>query len=389
MVRLSTQPDVAKALPLRSGFYALPLNSGQLHLFARLHHQGAHDDDDEGDHAEGSEGTKQLFVTGLPLGASTKGLKAALGKVWGDEVKVTKVELLPAPAATDGVYSLYQQQLALATAAGDGNPDVAPLFDLSGASTSTSVPPPHSALVTFSSTPTLPPPPFPATTPLNLPPAPSFLASSAARHALARPHRSIATAHVDEWMRAFDARKLAAAPAAYSAPETPAQAKKAKKKGKKGGKTADVGPLPGSAAEALARHTAQQAKLRDRSFNPDEVDEGEWTTVARGGRHGKSLLPTGAVPSLTGYGGVNVKVAGKKRGRASEEEEKNDAGIRKIVGEGFYRFNQADSRKKHLASLKAKFEEDKVRLDRMRKGGAGRPRGGGFGGKERRAFKPY
>ncbi|GAA5854931.1 hypothetical protein JCM8547_004124 [Rhodosporidiobolus lusitaniae] len=409
MVRLSTQPDQAHVLSLRSGFYALPLANSQQTLFVRLHHshsEHGYDDDDEG-RVSAVRGSNQLFVTGLPLGVSEKGIKAALNKVWGggqgdDGIKVKKVELLPAPPAAGGVYSLYQQELALAVAAGDEVPGIAHLLDVSSfASTSTAVPSPPSAIVTFSSSPSLPPPPYAASTPLNLPPAPSFLAASAARHAAARPHRSVVTAHADEWMRAYDARKLAAARASYTPPEPSisAAAKKAKKN-KKGKGTADVGPLPGSAAEALAKHAAFLAQREDKSFNPDAEDDGEWTTVTRGGKHGTSLLPTGVVPTVSGYGGVSVKVAGKKRGRAAEEgEEKNDAGIRQIVGEGFYRFNKAEGKKRELTDLKRKFEEDKARVDRLREGGfasrgrggggRGRGRGGGSGGREGRSFKPY
>ncbi|GAA5836486.1 hypothetical protein JCM11251_007091 [Rhodosporidiobolus azoricus] len=392
MARLSTQPDTIKAIPLRSGFYALPLSNA--HLFVRLHNQqqyGENGDSDEEDRAAGAKGSKQLFVTGLPLGTSEKGLKAALGRIWGEEVKVKKVEMLPAPPAAGAVFTLYQKELAAASANLEGVPTISPLFDPSAASTSTAIPPPPSAIVTFASSPSLPPPPYPTSTPLNLPSVPSFLSTSAARHSAARPHRSVVIAHVDDWMRAYDARKLAAAPAAYTAPDNSAAAKKAAKKEqkKKGKKAADVGPLPGSAAEALARHAALQAKMHDKSFNPDEVDEGEWQTVTRGGKHGKSLLPTGVVPTLSGYGGVNVKVAGKKRGKAAEEEPKNDAGIRKIVGEGFYRFNKVEGRKRELANLKTRFEEDKRRVDRLRAGGPGKARGGGAGGRAGRSFKPY
>ncbi|GAA6003420.1 hypothetical protein JCM10207_000326 [Rhodosporidiobolus poonsookiae] len=390
MARLSTQPDTAKALPLRSGFYALPLASSSLHLFVRLHKANAADEDD----TEGAAGSHQLFVTGLPLGASAKGVKSAMGKIWGEEVKVKSVELLPAPPVAGAVFSLYQQQLAVATAAvasGDDASSPSPLLDLSAASSSSSIPPPHSALVTFSSSPALPPPPYPASTPLTLPSAQPFLAASAARHALARPHRSAVIAHADEWMRAYDQRKIASAPIGYLAPD---EAQAGGKKAKKGKKSKDVGPLPGSAAAALASYHAQRAKLQDKGFNPDEADEGEWTTVQRGGRHGKSLLPAGVVPTLSGYGGVNVKVAGKKRGRVEEEDEgRNDAGIKKIVGEGFYRFNKAEGRRRELSALKAKFEEDKARVDRLRSSGPGKMRGGGRGGfgggKRGRAFKPY
>ncbi|BGP22469.1 hypothetical protein Rt10032_c07g3069 [Rhodotorula toruloides] len=386
MARLSTQHESIKAVPLRSGFYALALNNGKTHLFARLHHAAAL----EG-HADGAESSKQLFVTGLPLGVSEKGLKAALGKVWGDSCKVKEVRSLQG-ASTKDYMTLYEKEVASAPAAeGAGAPEVAPLFDPSEPSTSTPIPPPHSAIVTFSSTPSLPPPAYPATTPLTLPAAPSFLSASAARHARARPHRSVVIAHVDEWMRAYDARKTAAAPASYDPEAARAAAEEAKgqkaKKGKKG-KAVDVGPLPGSAAEALARYQAEMARKNEAAFNPDEEDDGEWHTVSRGGKHGKSLLPTNVVPTLTGYGGVNVKVAGKKRGKvAAEEPARMDAGVKKIVGDGFYSFNRAEGRKRDLANLKSRFEEDKRRLDRLRAGGAGKQRGGSAGWKGR--FKPY
>lgn len=345
MARLSTQPESVKAVPLRSGFYALPLNHGKTHLFARLHHGAALEGQDEG-----AESGKQLFVTGLPVGVSEKGLKAALGKVWGDSPKVKEVRLLPA-ASTRGHTTLYEKEIAAAQAAeGAGAPEIAPLFDPSEASTSTAIPPPHSAIVTFASTPSLPPPAYPSTTPLTLPAAPSFLAVSADRHSRARPHRSVVIAHVDDWMRAYDLRKAAAAPASYDPEAARAAAEEAKgKKAKKGkkGKAVDVGPLPGSAAEALAKYQAEMARKNDAAFNPDAEDDGEWQTVARGGKHGKSLLPTNVVPTLTGYGGVNVKVAGKKRGKAAAEEPMNmDAGVKKIVGDGFYSFNRAEGRKR-------------------------------------------
>ena len=360
MGRLPTQTELAQAVPLRSGFYALPLNNGKTHLFARLHH-GLDDHDDHAGEDEAGEATqstsKQLFVTALPAGVSEKGLKAALGKVFGDENKVKSVRFLPV-GSSKGYTTLLEQDLltSQSNAAGEEEggaaPGMAPLFDASeAASTSTATVPPQSAIVSFAAAPSLPPRPYPLSTPLTLPVAPSFLSISAARHALARPHRSVVIAHVDEWMRAYDARKLASAPVAYSAEAAAAEEKRQQqqnKKSKKGrkGKAVDVGPLPGSAAEALARHAAARAKYNDASFNPDAAEEGEWQTVSRGGRHGKSLLPTGVVPTIGGYGGVSVKVAGKKRGRLADAEvPKLDAGVRKIVGDGFYSFRKNENRR--------------------------------------------
>ncbi|POY76085.1 hypothetical protein BMF94_0808 [Rhodotorula taiwanensis] len=403
MGRLPTQPDMAQVIPLRSGFYALPLNNSKTHLFARLHHGHTDDLAQDDDATEGATGTtKQLFVTALPAGVSEKGLKAAFGKVFGDDNKVKSVRFLANGTAHS--YSTLLEKDLLTSQVQDGDEVPAPLFDPSqaSASTSTAAPAPQSAILTFASAPSLPPPSYPASTPLTLPVAPAYLAVSAARHALARPHRSVVIAHVDEWMRAYDARKLAAAPATYSAEaaaaEAAAEAKRAKKQKGRKGKAVDVGPLPGSAAEALAKHAAARARYNDASFNPDEAEEGEWQTVSRGGRHGKSLLPTGVVPTVSGYGGVTVKVAGKKRGRlADAETPKLDAGVRKIVGDSFYAHSRAQARSKELAHLKARFEEDKTRVDRMRtasgggRGGFRGGRGGGSGGARggRGRFKPY
>ena len=436
MARLSTQPaqqPQARPIALRSGFYALPLSAGKVHLFARVHHHDDPTDDDEA----AAPGT-QLFVTGFPHGATAKGLKAALGKVWGDEaaVKVREVRMLPPPEADgEGAAVVGVLQKELAAAESDAEEAYLPLFDPSAVANSTLSSSSTSAIATFSSAPTFPPPPYDASTPLTLPAAPSFLSAARARHTLARPPRSLVTSHVDAWMRTFDARRAASLPVGYSAERAQAQreqaAREAKKLAKQARRTGKAGaqaalgdkPKEGSAAEALARHAALQARMADPSYNPDELDEGEWTTVSRGGKHGRSLLPTGVEPTVQGYGGVSVKVAGKKRGATKGDEDlRRDAGIKKIVGEGFYRFNKADSRRKgasplslslsrlalsraltltcvlvraELANLKTRFEEDKRRVDRMRgggRGGRGGSRGGsssgGRGGRGGR-FKPY
>jgi len=353
MPRLPTQPESTAPIPLRSGFYALPFNVGSYHLFTRLH--SSISDDEQTTTTTGGGGTSQLYVTGIPLGMTEKGIKQTLLKVW-DNSKIKQVEILPSSTSTgsSGVLSLYTKEVM---AAQHGVPyqgiTISPLFD------PTSLPPPlptssSSAIITFTSPPTFPPPPYPSTTTLSIASQPSFLVSSSIRYQTARPHRSIALAHIDTWMQTYDQRKLSSAPASYSADlliasrEAEALAKKSKKGGKKGKLATDVGPLPGSAAEALARHAEEQRRKMDRDHNPDEVQDGEWTLVTGGGKHGKSLLPEGAVPNVEGYGGVTVKVATKKRGKQSEADEElnKDAGIKKIVGEGFYRFNKADSRRK-------------------------------------------
>ncbi|GAA5934500.1 hypothetical protein JCM3775_000373 [Rhodotorula graminis] len=416
MARLPTQPaqqPQARPIAMRSGFYALPLSGGKVHLFARVHHNDDPTDDDAAAPAPGT----QLFVTGFPHGATAKGLKAALGKVWGDDaaVKVREVRMLPPPetdAEGTAVVGVLQKELEAADS--DAEEAYLPLFDPSAVADSMAAHPTSSsstsAIATFTSAPTFPPAPYDASTPLTLPAAPSFLSASRARHTLARPPRSLVTSHVDAWMRTFDARRAASLPIGYSAERAQAQrelaareakklAKQARRTGKAGGAAAALGDKPkeGSAAEALARHAALQARMADPSYNPDELDEGEWTTVSRGGKHGRSLLPTGVEPTVQGYGGVSVKVAGKKRGATKGDEDlRRDAGIKKIVGEGFYLFNKADSRRKELANLKTRFEEDKRRVDRMRSGpggggGRGGGRGGSSGGRGGRGgrFKPY
>ncbi|GAA5845933.1 hypothetical protein JCM3766R1_000864 [Sporobolomyces carnicolor] len=412
MPKLPTQPTHAQVIPLRSGFYALPFSDGRNFLFARIHHQ----QEDEDDNDEPSETRHKLFVTGMPLGMTDKGLKQTLSKVWESNSKIKSVELLPSTNHANGPHGPLALLTKELTAAQHAVPiqgiTVSPLF-----SPSHPLVPPSSAssaIVTFGSTPSLPPPSYPSATPVSIAAQPSFLKTSSLKHHLARPHRSLVIAHVDTWMQAYDARKLASAPASYSADVAIAEREQAalaakSKKGKKKAAATDVGPLPGSAAAALARHAEEQRKRNDRDHNPDEVQDGEWTLVTGGGKHGKSLLPTGVVPTLEGYGGVSVKVARKKRGKATPaEDEAHDQGIKKIVGDGFYRFNKADSRRKSLAALRTRFEEDKARVDRMRQssggrgggrggrggrgGSASRGRGGGGGGsagREGRSYKPY
>ncbi|GAA5820105.1 hypothetical protein JCM10212_000444 [Sporobolomyces blumeae] len=432
MPRLSTQPETVSAIPLRSGFFALPFNHGQTHLFARVHASAldqdplGSDDDDEAEDA-GSKGDKgkerQLFVTGVPVGMTEKGLRTTLSRVWDDAArsKVTKVEMLPSSGGGGGVPTLVDKEVLSARhGVAMHGIQVHPLFDPSlsssssapSSSTGSTLAPSRSAIVTFSTSPRFPPAPYPSSTSTSIASYPSFLTSSRSTHSLARPPRSLVVAHVDSWMNQFDARKLAAAPAQYSADVLIAQReadrarleKDKKNKNKRKGKATvtDVGPVPGSAAEALARHAEEQRRRNDKDYNPDEVQDGEWTLVTGGGKHGKSILPEGVVPNVEGYGGVTVKVARAKRGKKPGEGEDDginrDAGIKKIVGEGFYRFNKADSRRKSLSALKAKFEEDKARVDRLRTSGSSRgrggargggPRGAGTHGRDMRAFRPY
>lgn len=374
MTRLPTQPDTAQVVALRSGFYALPFNNGEKYLFTRLHQRQNHGDEGEEDEEDQEEqdGVLKLFVTGIPLGMTSKGLKQTLTKVWNSSSKISSIELLPSSTSNKllsgphGVLSLLTKEMTSAKYQSDKisplfNPQQLSLLESSYSSTSSG----SSAVVSFTNnnkSALLPPPSYSSSTTLSISKStnPNFISLSSLKHSISRPHRSLITSHVDTWMQVYDSKKLALAPESYSADlliqqrqeqeqEQAASKSKSKKKGKKGvvGKTTDVGPLPGSAAHALALHSEELKRRNDSNHNPDEVQEGEWTLVTGGGKHGKSLLPTGVEPTLEGYGGITVKVARKKRGkRAPEEEQPGDQGIKKIVGDGFYRFNKADERRK-------------------------------------------
>ncbi|KAI5475264.1 hypothetical protein MNV49_001677 [Pseudohyphozyma bogoriensis] len=387
MARLSTQPKPPKpastrtAVALRSAFVALPSGKKDW-VFARIH--GQQDDDEE--EAGGAAKGKQLFITNLPVGCTEKSLKKGLAELG----KVAAVELLPSSSSST---TLLAKEIASTTIP---NISILPLFTPEATSSSSSITASSvSAIISFAS-----PPSFPPSSTLTLPhlaaSLPSFLTTSASRYSLSRPHPSTIIAHTDTWTSAYDARKLAAAPPSYTPASTKTLSKTAAKKLARAAKNKDVGPLPGSAAAALAAHAEYLKERDDRSKNPDEIQEGEWTLVSRGGKHGKSLLPTGATATVEGYGGVTVGVArrgwkGVKKGQEGEEV----GAQRKIVGDGFYRFTKEEGRKKDLAKLKERFEEDKRRLGKFREGGAsrggrGRGRGAGAaGGREGRSFKPY
>lgn len=339
MPRLSTQPAKAvqhlPVVPLRSGFFALPFalpGAATVYLVARVHHGGA---EDEGDEGRSAAGTTQLFVTPLPLQTTEDEVKNAFERVYSKEV--SHVRLLPATVEQPTMYDI----------ASSSTSTVLPLFPSShGSSTLQSS---CSAVVTFSSPTPLPPL---ASTSMSWPqetPA-SYLAATQARHDLARPHLSTVIAHSDSWMNAFDAKKIAAAAAQALVPVTAsskaaAKVKAAKAKNGKGKKGANLPPAPGSAAAALAAHSAAVALAADRTRNVDAVEEEEWTMVSRGGKHGQSLLPAGAVPSLVGYGAVTVGVARKKAPGAPVVESGGEGEHSVIVGEGFYRFKKEEGRR--------------------------------------------
>lgn len=341
-------PTPVVPISLRSGFFALPFltGTGALHwIYARAHKAGT-----EEDAAEETDEPCKLFITGIPLPASAKAVRASLGAVYPGN-KVVKVQMLPgeSPIAT----LLARENLASTST-------ILPLFD---APDSTVLPlAPCSAIVTFTSSAVLPPTSISASsTPKWISPATSYLASSKARHSLARPHLSSIVAHSDSWMTAYDtglktksAESFKQAVLDHGIVEfTPVVGKK----GKKGKKSkVDEGPLPGSAAYALAQHIASTTQLANRAYNPDEVVEEEWKLVTRGGQHGKSMLPAGnagVTIDLHGYGGANVGVARKRRlgeGEPEGEPQKDGEQHKIIVGEGFYRFRREDT-KKTRASL--------------------------------------
>lgn len=398
MVKLSTQPPGGPApVQLRSGFWALPFDGGKNWIYAREHHRNEEGtaENDQDVAVDSSGRPSRLFVTGLPLSLTTaeddgKAIKSLFSKVvYGanSSIKCTDVELLPASSRSAGA-TLLARELASAAAAAEAastsaaaaQKDIPALFP----SSLSTWPPAVSALLTFSARPTLPPPAYASLTPVPNPPAAVSASSSAllrskALYALARPHRSSVIAHSDAWMRAFDARQHAsrlatgyvAQPGSTGGGQSATERKKARKQlrqvnnsssssrnGKAGSGSLvgpDGAPMKGSAAAALAAFAAAEDQRADPNYNPDdpELDEQGWTLVSRGGRHGKSLLPADATPTVQGYGGRNVKVARTERAAAvggaggsssddddddaEKDKEKHQQGIRKIVGSGFYR----------------------------------------------------
>jgi hypothetical protein len=356
MVRLTTQQPVAAAgsskdnriVTLRSGFYAIPFNLSstlKIYIFLRSHKsmmEGIEVDLDEA--AEGMT----LFLTGLPYGSTTKSIKSNLIKLFPTN-KINNVQLLPSSTAHD-YTDLYDHEKLSSTL--ESNALVTPLFNDSistPASTST-----FSALVTFLTSPSLPPS-LPSTTLLtwSTPTLPSYISIASSRYSLARPHRSTVIAHSDSWMTAFDKRKSTSTATALATSLLshevlpPVKIKKEKLKRDKSGKIIKPVkgsgiPLPGSAAHALLVHTNQLAVAANRTINPDEVVEENWTMVSRGGKHGKSLLLPGVNAGLQGYGGAVVGIA-KKRKLGEEVESPKETKM--IVGEGFYRFRKDEKRR--------------------------------------------
>lgn len=328
MARLSTQPSTSNSTPLRSGFFAVPFKATgdggksqeEIFVYLRLHGGGdARGDEDEEEQGGAAE---KLFVTSLPARTTVQVLQKVFSKLFTSNI-ITDIQLLD-PLDTS-YTSLSQQSFESA---------VLPLFSPSSSTSS-----PISAIISFRDKPTLPPPnsssiswPFPAPK--------SFLSVSAARYSAARPHLSTIIAHSDSWMSSHDRKRLAAISLANESLLQQPLSKKAKvAKGKKG---ALLPPAPGSAAAALAAHLVHVAQSKDRTRNPDAVVEEDWTLVSRGGKHGKSLLPAGAVPTLTGYGGSKNVPIMKKR-KLGDDAEIGDREMKPL--EGFYSFTKADTRR--------------------------------------------
>ncbi|KDE08722.1 hypothetical protein MVLG_01177 [Microbotryum lychnidis-dioicae p1A1 Lamole] len=423
MARLSTQPTPVaasasgsssskfKPVALRSGFYALPLAVASSvssssskrsstssiaveYIFVRAHHSfNSAQDDDEPEQAVAASTSTTLFLTGLPLGVTENALRKLFKSLYSRH-KIVTVQLLPSPNAAAASNTLLARELASVSA----TPSIDPLFISSDAIEANSISVAQSALMTFDSTPALPPP-VPSIVPsLSVPKSPNFLARARAKYDQARPHRSIVISHTDTWMQNHDQKKASLRPSsAAAAAATATTSASSSKKGKKAA-ARDPGPLPGSAAFALAQYAAQQARLASASYNPDDhtgpQDAEGWTLVSRGGRHGTSALDVEALQNATtdGYGGRAVKVASKTWLKGLEGDGATDleTGQRNIVGKGFYRFTKSDERKQELAALKDRFEQDKGRLNEFResyrgrggrgsRGGGGSGRGGGGG----------
>ncbi|KAK4046017.1 hypothetical protein OIV83_006435 [Microbotryomycetes sp. JL201] len=409
--------SAAHAVPLRSGFYALPLDNSKSYVAARPHSHGL------GDEHEGDKEETRLFVTSVPPTTTSKHVKQVLSKIFATDVSAVDVV---APAAAAGRFGASTSLLGRDIIVSSAKPHVQRLFQTS--SSSLDITPAASYVVTVDGEISWPPKPY--STSLALPPrkvvAESYLALSATRHKAARPHRSSVIAHSDSWMNDFDQRKLSAtatAPADEATLSVPSAAsglsatqRKKLRKAQAAAASANAPPAPGSAAAALAAYAATQAKLANKNHNPDEPDEEGWTLVTSGGKHGKSMLPSGAVPTVTGYGATTFRVGKPTTGpnRSAQGRSDNDdgddsdssnpdltarerkkrkaeyeSGVRKTVGSGFYRFTKQAERKTELANLKRKFEDDKSRLGRMRTGFGDRSTRGERPSRSQRSFKPY
>ncbi|KAM0792696.1 hypothetical protein ACM66B_002476 [Microbotryomycetes sp. NB124-2] len=425
---------LARPIPLRSGFYALPLDNNKTHVAARLHSTGAAAENDEEDDEDDARTKTRLFVTSLPPLTTAKHLKRTFGEMF--DADVTGVDVVAGATSAErfGGSSLFGRDAVVSAA----KPDVQQLFRHSDdVEHGLEVDHAPSCIVTFARPVDWPPPTYSSGLTLqpsagnkaSTTPASSYLSLSAHRYKTARPHRSTVIAHSDSWMNDFDKRKLssvasASTSAAVLADSTATLSATQRKKLRKSQAQANAQPAPGSAAAALATFAATQAKLGDKDFNPDEPDEEGWTLVTRGGKHGKSMLPEGAVPSVTGYGATTFRVgkatAGSSKRAAGQTSDDDDdgvsdddaakqdltarerkrlkaefeSGVRKTVGSGFYRFTKQAERRSELANLKRRFEEDKSKLGKMRRSrGAGDSDRSAHGRRDdsraRRAFKPY
>lgn len=347
-------PTANVPIALRSGFHALPFifsssskspsRASTPHwIYARIHESNVGGDDAEQE-GEGREG--MLFVTGIAHPCSLKSIKATFTAVYPGN-KITAVQFLEGESTIPTLLEREKTNL---------NPFISPLFNTGDASTtSTDLIPltTHSAIITFSSTPSLPPLSFgDKSIPRWITPSSSYLAATKALHSIARPHLSSIIAHSDSWMTTYDLSlktkadlKLVESAKNHGVlpPSVLSKSAKKTKKGKNGKPLPSTDPLPGSAAHALATHITLTAQLSNKAFNPDEVVEEEWKLVTRGGQHGTSLLPTGVTVDVSGYGGARVAVARKRK--LGEEEVGGVEEHRIIVGEGFYRFRKEDGRR--------------------------------------------
>ncbi|ORX38331.1 ribosomal RNA-processing protein 7-domain-containing protein [Kockovaella imperatae] len=91
------------------------------------------------------------------------------------------------------------------------------------------------------------------------------------------------------------------------------------------------------------------------------VDEDGFTVVVRGGRYGR----TGG----RGPGSTGVAVASKGFGKnlASEQDDGKRKGSGARPKEDFYRFQKTERKRQELAGLRAKFEQDKAKVDELKK----------------------
>lgn len=130
--------------------------------------------------------------------------------------------------------------------------------------------------------------------------------------------------------------------------------------------------------ERLRAGYAGLGGIKVASYGPDgePLDEDGFTIVLPGGKYGRSLGAGGAADGGAGAGGGAVKVARQSRTDAEALKAKQESKMEGL--EDFYRFQTRERRKEKLANMRRQFEEDKLKVEKLKESGGGK-----------RRFRPY